>query len=440
MAQKPDNRLSVAIVGGGLGGVALAIGLLRHGISTHIYEAAAGFGEIGAGIMHGTNSVRAIGLISPDMLSAFKKCATYNTDPAKENTFIEHRYGTDSNNGNGKKSGDSICDVQTNLPEHRWTGTRAMTTVHRARFLDEIVKIIPEGTASFSKSLVDIVESDDGVRLYFADGSQAEASTVIGCDGIKSKTREVLFRNTTPVVPQYSGVYAYRSLVPRDIAIDVLGEDLTTNGSLWMGYGGYWITYPVDHGEYLNVVAMPRKEDWQVAVENLVLPGTREDLLNDWPGWDPRLLKLSEHFQSYNRWAIFDLIHDERYFKGRICLLGDAAHASGPHMGAGAGMAMEDAYILSNLLAGAKDSSDLERVFEAYDSVRRTRTQDLVRLSRYAAEVNELAAPGIMDNFEALKHHSDQRYRWIWNVDLEAQLEEAKQIMNKHIDHSTSMQ
>lgn len=106
--------------------------------------------------------------------------------------------------------------------------------------------------------------------------------------------------------------------------------------------------------------------------------------------------------------------------------MGDSAHAVVPHLGSGAGMAMEDAYILSNLVGTAKGPEDLEKIFKAYDTVRRPRTQKLARKSREAGIYHAFEKENVGDDFEALRREAAQLYVWVWGFDLEASLEETK--------------
>ena len=120
--------------------------------------------------------------------------------------------------------------------------------MHRARFLDEAIKLVPSEVAEFNKHLESIRPEDDSVRLSFSDGTEVLASAVIGCDGIKSVVRQHLLEKIAPeaVSPVYSGGYAYRSLVPRAVADEVLGHERAGNGQIWCGKGGYIVMYPVD--------------------------------------------------------------------------------------------------------------------------------------------------------------------------------------------------
>lgn len=427
---KPYN---IAIVGGGIGGVVLAVGLLRQGVPVHIYEAAKGFGEIGAGVAFGPNSVRALALVSPDLLDAYKKHATYNESPDRASTWLTFRYGMDSRDGQGKKAGDVAFDIVSEKHATTWTGTCVRSCVHRARFLDEIIKFIPPGTTSFNKSLTDLEEIGDaeggGVRLSFADGTSATASAVIGCDGIKSKARS--FLHGDDLKPSFTGEYAYRAMVPVDAYEATMGHELTVNGQLYVGPGIYMITYPVDHTKFINMVAVCCNPGSEWKHEAWQIPSTMEEMQTELKGWHPGLVALLSEYGTKDKWALHDLVHDEKCSKGRVCLLGDSFHASTPHLGAGAGQALEDAYILSNLLGNVGNAEDLPKAFEAYDAVRRPRSQQVVRFSRAQGLACAFLGDGVGEDVTGLEKVTYDRYNCIWDEDLEEQLEKARRVVTR---------
>lgn len=151
-------------------------------------------------------------------------------------------------------------------------------------------------------------------------------------------------------------------------------------------------------------------------------------MYNDWKIWDPRFQALMREFKSSDRWDLWHLPHGEKYHKGKICLLGDSAHAAVPHLGSGAGMAIEDAYILGNLMASIKNVGGIEKAFAAYDHVRRPRTQKLVAKSKEAGTKHAFMLEGVGDNCEALQAYAQAQYRWIWNYNIEKSLAEAQTI------------
>ncbi|KAF2177526.1 mannitol 1-phosphate dehydrogenase [Zopfia rhizophila CBS 207.26] len=421
--------LPIAIIGGGLGGLALAIGLIKHGVKVHIYEAAAAFSEIGAGVAFGPNSTRALSLIDEKLLAGYKKHATFNENRERDDTFVTFRYGMDSRNGNGRKAGDLIWHLEDIwMPENaKKLGVRTRSCIHRARFLDQLVALLPEGITSFGKSFERINTLEDGtVKLCFSDGSTALASAAIGCDGVKSKARD--FVCGASVQATYAGEYAYRAMVPRAEAEKALGKELACNGQLYCGYGAYIVTYPVEHGEFTNMVAIPHEkgDSWTWTQAEWTVPATRQEFLRHFEGWYPPLIDAIARYCQPQKWALFSLRHSEPYYKGRLCLLGDSAHATTPHLGAGAGMAMEDAYILSNLIASMNSTDEIEKAFHAFDAVRRPRTQQLIENSLVAGLATDFIMPGIEDDVDLLKGEFEAWYKWLWHEVLEYQLEKAK--------------
>ncbi|KAI1571614.1 UbiH 2-polyprenyl-6-methoxyphenol hydroxylase [Pyrenophora tritici-repentis] len=359
-APQNNKRLPIAIVGGGLGGLSLAIGLLRHGIKVHIYEASPAFSEIGAGIGFWNNATRALQLLDPRLLQGFTKHATFNINPKRSNTFNTIRWGMDERKQNGHKAGDFAFYQDDNSgPKDLPDGLRMRGRIHRARLIDEMVALLPPGITSLSKSLQSIQEMGNGaIELAFTDGTTTLASAVVGCDGIRSKVRNYVCGSD--IRAEYAGECAFRALVPGSEAIKALGEDMTLNSQLYCGYGGYVITYPIEHGKFLNVVAMPQdvppNRSWNH--DNWTVPTSADEIREKFKDWYPPLIDLIARHHLPTKWALFVLQHDAPYFRNRVCLLGDSAHATTPHMGAGAGMAIEDAYILSHLVAAVGSTGD----------------------------------------------------------------------------------
>jgi salicylate hydroxylase len=228
----------IAIVGGGLGGLALAIGLLKHGVNIHIYEAAYVFSEIGAGVAFGPNATRALGLIDEALLEGYKKHATFNQDRTRDHTFMTLRWGMNERKEDGQKTGDLIGQLEDtwNPGGAEKLGVRTRSCIHRARLLDVLVGLLPEGITSFGKSFEGVEEQSDGtLKLLFADGTTAPASAVVGCDGVKSRVRSIVCGPGVEV--SYADEYAYRAMVPRADAEKALGAELALNGHLHCGYG-----------------------------------------------------------------------------------------------------------------------------------------------------------------------------------------------------------
>ena len=128
-------------------------------------------------------------------------------------------------------------------------------------------------------------------------------------------------------------------------------------------------------------------------------------------------------------WALFNHPPAPTYYKRRFALLGDAAHATTPHQGSGAGLSVEDAFILSNLLGQAKTAGDIERAFHAYDAVRRPRSQNLVRTSHEQGRLYDFEVADKADDIALLKQDLENRMSWIWDIDFQQHLAEAMEIM-----------
>ena len=439
--------LRIAIIGGGIGGLSLLLGILHRDpdskhISPHLYESAPAFAEIGAGVGFGPNSVQAMKLIDPRLHTAYNRIAADaepSTEGGGEQKFVwNHFYmGMDGkavpggfSAPNRLKAGDRIASVYN---------YNRKKNVHRATFLDEMIALLPggtgEGKVTFRKRLSDLVDlGDNGVELQFMDGTSETASAVIGCDGVKSRTRQILLKDHDSVEPRFTGKYAYRGLIPMEEALTAIGE-IARNSHMTCGYGGHLVNFPVDKGQTLNVVAFQTKLDgkWDHGKE-WVVPATIEDVLADYQEWDESVRNLLSMLKKPDKWGIFEHTPASTYHKGgNVCLLGDCAHASSPHQGAGAGMAIEDAAVLSILLGNVRgqEPSELERAFRAYDTVRRPRTQKLVTTSRDAGMLYDFQKEGVRDDPELIKRDLLQRMKWIWDTDLGQHCEDAVKLMNQ---------
>lgn len=482
--------LTVAIVGGGIGGVSLALALAAQGVPFHIYEAAPCFGEIGAGVCFGPNVLRALRGISPAVLRAYGRHVTANEDPGLASAFLTYRRGFRGAGGGGGGGGvgeregkereeedeeqrrwvpEKLFDLVGRVQEIDGTQFPVRCSVHRAHLLDELVRLLPPGTASFGKQLVGIDEapssssssspppstsSSEGegeggenkpITLRFADGSSATATAVVGCDGIKSVVRQHL--HGAAARAEYSGHFGYRAMAPRADYERALGRDLATTGNLFLCRSGYAIAYPVDHGAAVNMFATcvqpgsrwPADTEWKV-------PSCREELLRDLGdgSWHPGVVEMLLRHGGGERWAMFHSPHDRPYVNkqgSNIALLGDAAHATTPHMGAGAGMAIEDAFVLGRLLGavcrGGRAADVLPHALRAYDAVRRPRTQEVVResrdnVARYVAIAGAEEGQG-EGELERLREESQRKFEAIWDFDLERSLDDAMSVLEASI-------
>jgi salicylate hydroxylase len=290
---------------------------------------------------------------------------------------------------------------------------------------------VPKECASFGKHVQGLTQLDNGrMQMRFKDGSTAEADAVIGCDGVKSQIRILLLGEKNAAArAQFTGKYAYRGLIPMDKAVGLLGDELARNSQMYFGYHGHMLTFPIEHGKTMNVVAFRTSKTGKWEDERWVVPMKREEMEKDFEEWGRDVKSVLSLMEKTDLWALFDHPPAETYYKGRVCLLGDAAHASTPHQGAGAGMALEDSYILSSLLGQVRSVDEIEDAFRIYDATRRPRTQRLVTTSRQGGETYELENKEVGDDEEKLRRNLDERQRWIWNHDLESDMIKAREMM-----------
>ncbi|KAG6130392.1 hypothetical protein E4U38_007583 [Claviceps purpurea] len=413
------SHLEFAIIGGGVAGLTLAIALLRRGLKVEIFEQAGQFQEIGAGVSFTPNAVQAMKICDPAIHEAFERVCTRNIWPSKQKTWFDY-YDAQSENA-------------TSSPVFSITNDLGQNGVHRAHFLDELIKLVPPQAAHFGKKLDKYGEDKHGrLHLSFTDGSEHQADVLLACDGIKSKVRQLLFGAHHPCAnPSYTHKYAYRALVPMDAAIDSLGEERAQNAAMHMGKGGHVLTFPINHGQTVNVVAFHTTSDPWPDSSKLTAPSTREEALRDFAHFRPEitnLLKLAS--PNLDVWAIFDLGDNPppTFAKGPVCLVGDAAHATSPHHGAGAGFCIEDAAVLAQLFANDEilDRTAVQVALAVYDACRRERASWLVQSSRHIGNTYEWIAEGIENDFTKIQEEITHRNGVIANADIMAMCDEAK--------------
>lgn len=221
MAQ--TKKLEIAIIGGGIAGVTLAIALHQRAIPVKVYEAAHVFSEIGAGVSFSPNAVQAMKVCGDGVYEAFQEVCTKNLWSSKQKVWFDY------------------IDGYNEGAKHAFTISNSMgqNGVHRAHFLDKMVRLIPEGVAEFGKRLRTVSEKSNGRMLMeFEDGTSAEADAVIGCDGIKSHVRRSMFGADHPCAnPGYTHKYAYRGLVDMEDAVASIGEERAQNSYMHVSIG-----------------------------------------------------------------------------------------------------------------------------------------------------------------------------------------------------------
>lgn len=217
-----QKYFQIAIIGGGIAGIVLAISLLQRNIPCKIYEKAHAFSDIGAGLGISPNAQDAMAACDPSVHEAFKKVANGNIWESKKSFLFEFLDGMDG--------------ATTDSPLFHIENRTGLQGCHRGAFVNELIKLLPSDSVQFNKQLQTVEEDKSGrIRLTFQDGTIEEADAVVGCDGIKSKVREILVGADHPSSKcSYTHKYAYRGMIPMPQAVEVLGEERALNATMWV--------------------------------------------------------------------------------------------------------------------------------------------------------------------------------------------------------------
>ena len=343
---KPSSRLSAAIVGGGIGGLAAACSLASRGIDVTVFEQAAALGEVGAGVFIYPNSLRQLERLGlGDALAAVG---------AKVGSGSEYY----------RMDGSLVGSIQT-TDSSGWNGMYGM---HRADLLNALAATLPKSSIRTGYRCVGLEQRADATHLQFANGETAQADIVIAADGIQSVLQKYV---VAPTPPEYSGVRAYRGLLPRD---KVPGWREEAH-QVWMGDRKHFMVFPVRSGRLLNYVGFVPTQDQ--TVESWSAVGDRDEFAAFFDGWDPRVVGLLEKVETCFWWGLYDRKPLNSWTGGRLVLLGDAAHAMLPHLGQGANQAIEDGVALAVLLEG-REPAEVPDILPCYEKLRRVRT-DLIQ-------------------------------------------------------------
>jgi salicylate hydroxylase len=340
----------VVIVGGGIGGLFAANALIARGIEVSVYEQAPAIGEIGAGVFLTPNSVRHLQRIGLE-----PAVEEWGARVGRESRYFRH-------------DGAPIAPVQV-TDSSGWNATFGM---HRADLVDMLANALPAGTVRAGHRCSGFEQNGDAARLTFANGASAEADIVIAADGIHSELRPHVFPPSQPI---FHGSVAYRGLVPHERLTDWP----TDRWQMWLGQGRHFLTFPVRAGKLINYVGFvptdeKMKESWSA-------PGDPDVLRQEFAGWDPRIQQLLTEVQVTFRWALYDREPLPVWTKGRLSLLGDAAHPMLPHLGQGANQSIEDGMALSIILGRAQRSA-APLALQAYERLRRERVAEVQRGAR----------------------------------------------------------
>jgi salicylate hydroxylase len=345
MAQPHKSGPHVMVVGGGIGGLFAANALISQGLSVSVYEQAPALGEIGAGVYVTPNAVRHL-----QRVGLGEATAKYGALVGKSSHYYRH-------------DGQPIAPVQvTDL--HGWNATYGM---HRADFVEFLSANLPAGVVHCGHRATGFEQSSDKARVKFANGATAEADVVVAADGIHSELRPHVYPPSKPV---FHGTISYRGLVPSERLPDWPMD----RWQMWAGPSKHFLVFPVRHGTMVNYVGfVPTDEEMK---ESWSAPGNPDTLRAEFEGWDPRVTQVLKQVDHCFRWALYDREPLPTWTKGRLTLLGDAAHPMLPHLGQGANQSIEDGMALATILSQV-DNTGVPEALQAYERLRRERVAEV---------------------------------------------------------------
>ena len=343
--------MRIAIVGAGLAGLTAAGLLQRQGAEVTVYEQAAAFSRIGAGIIlsaNGMKVLRALGLEAAVSRTGICPDAFVSRDCATGETLYELTF-------------DAASEARFGAP---------FVNIHRADLHDILQTATRPGTIVFDRRLAGLEERADGVALHFDGGLTAEADIVIGADGIHSRVREIVL-GREPL--RFTGRIAQRTIYHPSRIAGGLARDCTK----WWGPDRHLLAYYMTaRRDEVYLMASVPAERWDG--DDTSVPGDRDAFVAGFAGAHPDLVRAVEAAETVTEWPIFDRPRDDRWDHGRIVLTGDACHPVRPYMAAGGAMAIEDAAILASCLA---DSDDPHQAFRRYVALRVPRVAEVQRIS-----------------------------------------------------------
>lgn len=393
--------MKIIIIGGGLGGLTAAIALLDKGFDVTVLEQAAQLKEIGAGVQLSANATGVLYRLG--LGPALEKIAS---EPAGKRVRLWN-------------SGQTwpLFDLGT-VSRERYG--YPYFTLHRS----DLHKVLAEGVRARSADAIRLgikVEAheqhaDGRVTVVSGAGERFTADLVIGADGVHSRTRAALFGADAP---RFSGIMAWRGVIH---ASDLPAHMREPYGSNWVGPGAHVIQYPLRGGELVNFVGAVEGGGWEV--ESWSQRGTHEECLADFAGWHEDVQCLIRAIDVPYKWALMVRDPMSQWSSGSMTLLGDACHPTLPFLAQGAGMALEDGYILARALD--RHRGDLPRALASYETARHERTARIVRGS--AANAARFHNPALANAEGAAAYVSNEwseervkeRYEWLFQYDVDA--------------------
>ena len=336
-----------------MGGLTVAATLRRSGFDAQIYEQAARFERVGAGIQMMPNSMKVLRRIGVEA-----KLRAVAFEPY---SHLNREWDT------GR--------VTRELPMPESLFGAPYLCMHRAVLHSALASVVPEEIIHLNKKLVGLDQRAGHVTLIFADGSRARADAVVGADGVHSLVRELIIG---PDAPIHKGRIAYRAIFSSDL---LQGRDIGPSRTKWWGPDRHIVIYytTAARSEVYFVTSVPEPAEW-LTRESWSAIGDVNELRQAYQGFHPDVRAVLEACPDCHKWAILERAPLPRWSDGRVVLLGDACHPMTPYMAQGAATAIEDAAILARCLEEV-EGEDMESAFQLYEAHRKPRTSRIQAIS-----------------------------------------------------------
>ena len=377
----------IAIIGGGLAGLAAAQALKTNGMAAEVFETAPALGEIGAAVNVSPQAVKALQAIGvgDEVAAVGTTSPGIYTRNMQTGEFLEF---------NDRRK----AAARYGAPYY---------TFHRADLLDALASGLDRAAIHLGHRLTGLEEGSDRSVLAFANGAQVEAEIVIGADGVRSAIRQALYGDDNPA---YTGQMVWRALLNgRDVPEAVLEP---TGHVQWIGPGCHLLAYYIRGRKLVNIVTQEDTDKW--VEEGWSIRGDPDEMRLSFPNPEPRLEQLLGLVTECSKWGLFTRPLTQNWGRGRVQLIGDAAHAMLPNAGQGACQAFEDAYILARWLEG-RDPAD---AFANFRRIRIPRVHGVQRLSLANARFKHMRDASLQKQMVAagtgsVHGNSD----WVWGYD-----------------------
>ena len=352
----------VVVVGGGIGGVAMALALGRQGHRVQLLEQADQIGAIGYGVQMGPNVMPMLDELG---VGAEVRAAAYFP---KDIMLYDYLTGQTL----------SHIPLQTTEFVQRYQ-SQPYIAIHRVDMHELLLKACekyPHISLNQSTTVTGYTQTGDVVSLHTAQGDTLQAAAVVACDGLRSRVRAQMRPDD---VPRESGYVAHRSLIPMDQAPAQVQQRQTV--TMWAGPGLHVIYYPLRQASLLNIVLVVQLPAHVSSTQDQGYLDYLQHLLAQ---AQPEPQQVAKLVHLDRRWAIADREPMRHWHDGRVCLLGDAAHATLQSLAQGAGMAIEDVVCLSGLMA--QHGTDVSSAFKDFERARFLRTARVQWVSRHLWE------------------------------------------------------